>query len=47
MARHAMGFVFEDRPLLEWADLSVLSEDAMFIDAVHVAEPALESRTWT
>ncbi|KAL7545054.1 hypothetical protein ACHAWF_008419 [Thalassiosira exigua] len=39
---HALGFVFEDKPRLEWADLSVLSENAMFNDVVHVPRTGTE-----
>jgi len=39
---HAVGFVFEDRPRLEWADLSILSENAMFNDVVHVPQAGTE-----
>ena len=35
---HAVGFAFEDKPRLEWADLSILSENAMFNDVVHVPD---------
>lgn len=39
---HAVGFVFEDKPRLEWADLSILSENAMFNDVVHVPKAGTE-----
>ena len=39
---HALGFVFEDKPRLEWADLSILSENAMFNDVVHVPQAGTE-----
>ena len=39
---HAVGFVFEDKPRLEWADLSILSENAMFNDVVHVPQAGTE-----
>lgn len=39
---HAVGFVFEDKPRLEWADLSILSENAMFNDVVHVPQGGTE-----
>ena len=32
---HSLGFVFEYRPRLEWADLSTLSENASFNDFAH------------
>lgn len=39
---HAVGFAFEDKPRLEWADLSILSENAMFNDVVHVPQAGSE-----
>jgi hypothetical protein len=39
---HALGFVFEDKPRLEWADLSILSENCMFNDVVHVPQAGTE-----
>ncbi len=39
---HAVGFVFEDKPRLEWADLSILSENCMFNDVVHVPQAGTE-----
>jgi hypothetical protein len=39
---HAVGFAFEDKPRLEWADLSILSENAMFNDVVHVPQAGTE-----
>ncbi|KAL3810942.1 hypothetical protein ACHAXA_005358 [Cyclostephanos tholiformis] len=39
---HAVGFVFESKPRLEWADLSILSENAMFNDVVHVPQEGSE-----
>ncbi|KAL7542051.1 hypothetical protein ACHAXR_012353 [Thalassiosira sp. AJA248-18] len=39
---HAVGFVFEDKPRLEWADLSILSENALFNDVVHVPQAGSE-----
>ena len=39
---HAVGFVFEDKPRLEWADLSILSENVMFNDVVFVPQSGTE-----
>ncbi len=39
---HAVGFVFEDKPRLEWADLSILSENCMFNDVVYVPQAGTE-----
>ena len=39
---HSLGFVFEDKPRLEWADLSILSENAAFNDVVHVPSSGTE-----
>ena len=39
---HAVGFAFEEKPRLEWADLSILSENAMFNDVIHVPQAGTE-----
>ena len=39
---HALGFVFEDKPRLEWADLSILSENATFNDIIYVPSVGTE-----
>jgi len=39
---HALGFVFEEKPRLEWADLSILSENANFNDIVHIPNAGTE-----
>jgi len=40
---HAVGaFAFEDKPRLGCSDLSILSDNGMFNDVVHVAQPGTE-----
>ena len=40
---HAVGaFAFEDKPRLGCSDLSILSDNGMFNDVVHIAQPGTE-----